>query len=291
MKLLKFVAISMLFVCIPSLANIEIEDDLGNKQVFSEHATRIVSLSPHITELLFSIGAGEQIVAVSDYSNYPKAASALPKVSGYQSINIEAILYLQPDVIVAWPKANPDNALAKLEKFGIPVLFSEPKSHQDIIDNLIWMGELSGKEQQARFLTEKMQQELESLRQNYQSKRPVNVFYQLSHAPLMTQNKDAFIHKAIELCGGVNIFADLPVLAPIVDAEAVIQRNPEVILASSADGQLPVGMERWKDLSFLDAAKAGALYGLPADLMHRPTARFFEGTKKMCELIDQARTN
>ena len=289
MRSVTFVSLLLLFFSAGTALAFTVKDDLGEEYEFDVPVQRIISLSPHITELLFSIGAGDSVIGVSDYSDYPDAAKKLPRVSSYQTMNVEAILVMQPDVIIAWPSSNSQKALEQLQAFGIPVLFSNPNSHQEIIDNLRWMGKLVGKEAFANRLAKQKEEQIQQLFNQYASKKTVSLFYQISFNPLMTQNKTAFINQAIELCGGENLFADLPALSPVLDREAVIERDPEMIFASVSNNHVTQALEYWQSLPFLTAVKNEHLYLLPADLMHRPTLRFFEGTRKMCELIDQAR--
>ncbi|MDF1762100.1 MAG: cobalamin-binding protein [Oleibacter sp.] len=278
--------ITMITTTNTSVADI-IEDRHGNSYDIHTPVNRIVSLSPHITELLFSLNAGDKIVATTDYSNYPPAAQKIPVIGGYQGINVEAILALQPDVVIAWPDANPHRVIEQLKALNIPVFISAPKNHQDILDDILWMAELSGTQALGKLLLVEAQSRLAKIK-SYQDKAPVNVFFQLGDQPLMSQNSDTFIHQAIVMCGGRNLFADSPAPAPLVSEEAVIQADPQIIIASAKTGNQQ-WQQRWLRYPSMQAVANKHLYSIDPDETHRPSLRFFDGTLMLCERIDRAR--
>lgn len=252
-------------------------------QTVAEPAHRIVSLSPHITEMLFAIGAGPQVIAVDEASDHPPAALALPRVANYQSLNLERILALRPDLILAWRSAQ-QLQVQPLLRLGIPIAYSEPLRLRDLARELEYLGELSGHRQQALAQARHYLQQLEALERHYQDARPVSVFYQLGSAPLMSTNDGTWIGQAIRLCGGVNLMADSPAPYPQLNAEFVLARDPEVILASSEQE-----LALWRRWPALRAVQQDRLLTVDADLLHRVTPRTPEGIRQLCRQLDRAR--
>lgn len=284
--------ILLAIVCLPFIsfaAECTLSDDTGKWFTPDSIPTRVVSLSPHITELVFSLGSGEQLVAVSDYSDYPAAAEALPKAGGYGSLSAEILLSLKPDLILAWPDKVSAPVLSQLESLGFSVLRSDPRTYQDIANNLRWMGCALGHEETAEILAETVEQRVASLRSKYSERRPLRVFFQLGGKPIMSQNRSTFIHQAIELCGGVNLFADAQAMAPLVNEEAVVALDPEVIITADDGTGQPAWLQSWRRFPGLSAVANEQIYAINADRLFRPTLRFMEGTEELCELIDQAR--
>ncbi|MHA6962785.1 cobalamin-binding protein [Zobellella denitrificans] len=249
----------------------------------AEPARRIVSLSPHITEMLFAIGAGPRVVAVDEASDYPPAALALPRIANYRSLNLERILALQPDLVLAWRSAQ-QVQVQPLLRLGIPVAYSEPLRLQDLAEELIYLGALTGQRRQARAVAAHYLQQLDALAQRYQGVRPVSVFYQLGSAPLMSVNDGTWMGQAIRLCGGVNVMADSPAPYPQLNAEFVLARDPEVILASNEQE-----LALWRQWPALRAVQGERLLTVDADLLHRFTPRTPEGIRQLCRQLDRAR--
>ncbi|MBL1378995.1 cobalamin-binding protein [Zobellella sp. CGMCC 1.18722] len=257
--------------------------ELHADEARAEPARRIVSLSPHITEMLFAIGAGPQVIAVDEASDYPVAVTPLPKVANYRSLNLEQILALQPDLIVAWRSAQ-HLQVQPLIHLGIPVAYSEPLRLRDLADELEYLGELSGHRQQARAQARHYLQQLEALERHYRDARPVSVFYQLGSTPLMSANEGTWVGQAIRLCGGTNIMAASTAPYPQLNAELVLARDPEVILASS-DEELAL----WRRWPSLQAVQKARLLTVDADLLHRFTPRTPEGIRQLCRQLELAR--
>ena len=250
----------------------------------SPPALRIISLAPHITELLFAIGAGEQVIAVDDASDYPAPATALPKVANYRSLNTERILALSPDLIVAWGTAQ-RQVVQPLVQLGIPVFFSAPATFADLSGELRQLGELTGHQPTAAIVIQQFEQQLAELRLEYQGRSPLTVFYQISDAPLMSANGSTWMSQAVELCGGINIMADSLAPYPQVNAEQVLANNPEVIIAAHA-----AELEHWQQWPALSAVANQQLLTIDATLLHRFTPRSTQGIRQLCEQLDKART-
>ena len=279
--------ILLLPVCVFSQV-IKVTDDAGVQVELKQPAQRVISLSPHITELLYAAGAKEKIIAAVDYSNFPPEAENLPRVgSGYQ-LDLEAITGLKADLIVGWESGNNPAQLEQLKKMGFKLYLSEPKNLRGIAKNLRDLGALLGNKTNADQQADDFLAELEKLETENNSRIKPKVFYQVWDKPLFTVNGKHMISRVIELCGGENIFKELTALSPQVDIEAIIARNPQLIIAGLSK-ERESWLSDWKKWTSIDAVKNNQLYGINADLIVRQTPRILLGAKKMCEQIAQAR--
>lgn len=287
--MMKIVWCLTLFFFSASVQALTLTDDSGQAVRLSAPAQRIITLTPHATELMFAVGAGQQVVGAVDYSDYPAAAETIPRVGGYSGLNIEAILALQPDLIIYWPEGNPAREIQRLQQLKLPLYASDPNSFSDIMQSLRRFGELSGHPRQGVAAAQAFQQRLSSLQQRYQQTRPVRVFYQVWHQPLVTQSGDTFISRVLELCGGENIFANLPMRSPQISEEAVLAENPDVIIASGMAAERPEWLDHWRRYAHLNAVKHNHLYHVHPDLLHRPTPRLLDGAEQVCGILEQVR--
>ncbi len=268
-------------------ASITVQDDLGQNVTLPQPARRIVSLAPHVTELLYAAGAGEQIVGASNHSDYPPQAARLPKLGGYNALDLERIASLKPDLIVAWHSGNKPLQLARLRSLGIPVFESQPADFGMIASSLERLGQLAGTEAIAQGAATAFRARWQQLETQYRDRTPVSVFYQIWSQPLMTLNGQHMVSSVLRLCGGRNIFADLPQLAPTVSVEAVVAADPQVILTAGDARDQP--LERWKAFSRLRAVRDGQLHTVNADWLNRAGPRVLEAAQEVCGKLDQAR--
>ncbi len=250
-------------------------------------SVRIVSLAPHITELVFTAGAGDALVGVVEYSDFPEAAKALPRIGDAFQLDLERIVQLKPDYVLAWRSGNPAHGLEKLRSLGLKVITFEPDGFDSIASELKRIGEITGTQQQADAAAADFLDALAGLRQQYSDQAKVRVFYQISAQPIFTVNGAHVISDAIELCGGTNVFADLEMLAPAVDLEAVLIRDPELIVfgASFADD----ARRQWGRLGDLSANRLGGLRELPGAYLSRASTRMLTGVKSLCTFIHETR--
>lgn len=250
---------------------------LTSENHHSPPAKRIVSLAPHITELLFAIGAGDQVIATDEASDYPLAAQALPKVANYRSLNTERILSLAPDLIVAWGSAQ-QQAVQPFVQLGIPVFLSAPANFNALSTELRQLGELTGQQANADNVIRAYEQKLAELKEQYQHLTPLTVFYQIAEAPLMSANGSTWMSQAVTLCGGINIMADSLAPYPQVNAEQVLAKDPDVIVASD-----PGALNHWQQWPQLSAVANQQLISVEANLLHRFTPRSMEGIQQLCQ--------
>lgn len=264
-----------------------VDDDL-NTVALEQPAQRIISLAPSMTELLYSLGAGDRIVGVMAHSDFPPEARALPVVGHHDLLDMEGILALRPDLIVAWRSGNPRASLQRLRDLGLTVYVAEPESLESVASHLQRLGKLSGQQALGNMLADTFVDQLASLEMSYAGSTPVNVFYQVWHAPMISVGGAELINDMITLCGGRNIFSDLPV-GPRVDTESVIGRNPDVIIASGSDATYPQWLDDWKRWPGINAVANNHLYSIPPDLVQRHSLRALQGVRQMCEHINRAR--
>jgi len=270
-------------------AEVVVTDDTGATLRLKEPARRIVSLSPHVTETLFAAGAGGKLVGTVEYSDFPAAAKALPRIGGYERLDVEAIVARKPDLAIGWVSGNSSAHIAKLRALGIPVFLAEPERIDDVAVALQRYGELAGTEAVARPAAEAFRARLRDLRQRYGTRPPVRTFYQLWSQPLMTVGGAQVISHVIELCGGTNVFANLKPLAPSVSVEAVVVANPEVIVASGMDEARPAWLDDWRRWKSITAVQRDNLNFIPPDIIQRHTPRLVEGAARLCEQLETAR--
>lgn len=267
-----------------ALAAVSAVDSDGRRISLDAPAQRIVSLAPHVTEQVFAAGAGSKLVGVSEYSDYPEAAKALPRVASAGTVSIEMVLALKPDLVVAWRLEATAAALARLESLGVPVFYSEPRRLAHIPAMIEALGELAGTGAVAKPLAASLRNELARLDAAYRGRRQVSVFYQIADKPLMTLGGGHFVSDAITLCGGRNVFADATSLAPVVNVESVLATDPEAILGTRDEWHA-----YWRRFPGLRAVRAGNLYTVPVNEMHRHGPRAIAATRLLCQRIEEAR--
>ncbi len=277
-----------LLLAAPAVAGC-VEDDHGNTVCPDQPPQRIISLSPGGTELLFSAGAGNKLVAVSAWSDYPPEAAELPQVGDSNMLDLEAIVAFEPDLVVAWVDGNSASQLAKIEALDIPVFWLQPRTFEDIASAVQRLAVLTGRKATGETRAEDFLTAIGQLRARYRDVRPVRVFYQVWHEPLMTINDEELIGRAIQLCGGDNVFGHLPRLVPRISTEAVLEANPEAILSGGEDSEDRRWLERWRQYPELTAVERDHLFLVPPSLIQRPTLRMLEGTRHLCQTLEQAR--
>lgn len=256
-------------------------DDVGQALEFARPPQRIVSLAPHLTELLFAVGAGAQLVGVDSASDFPAAALALPRVGDASRISFERVLALKPDLVIVWVGGNRAADIHGLKKMGVPLLHTEATRLDDVARLLRMLGQTSGHAEQGEAAAQDYSTRLRAL-QVRDGRQPVAVFYQVWDRPLMTLGGTHWISDALALCGARNVFADLRALAPVVSREAVLRRAPDLIVSGS-DAADP--RRDWRRFDRLPAVRNRAFVRVDADLLHRPTPRLVEGVAGLCAAL------
>ncbi|EKG85218.1 periplasmic binding family protein [Vibrio paracholerae HE-16] len=246
-------------------------------------AERIISLAPHATEIAYAAGLGDKLVAVSEYSDYPPQALELERVANHQTINIEKILTLKPDLIIAWPAGNPPRELAKLRQLGFTIYDSQTKTLDEIADNIEALSHYSANPEVGQKAAHDFRQRLQDLRTQYASNQPIRYFYQLSEKPIITLAQGHWPSEVFSLCGGVNIFADSEVPYPQVSIEQVLVKQPQVIFTSEhaiANGHM---WRAWQ--AELSAVQNNQVWALNADWLNRPTPRTLDAVEQVCTYL------
>ena len=256
--------------------------------VQEKYPQRIVSLSPHTTELIFAAGAGDRLIGVSAYSDYPEEAKALPIVASSQQINIETILALEPDLIIYWQQGNSAADIKQLKKFGIPVYASKTGGLDDIATQIQRLGKILGTQSIANPVSDQYRQALAALRAKYAHNPKQDLFYQVWPTPLMTVANDPWLREQFELCGFNNVFNDSPVPYPVINIEQVLVKQPAVIVAGTVND---AELAQWQTWQSIPAVKHGNLFRINPDVSHRFSPRVIQGITTLCEIALQAQQN
>jgi vitamin B12 transport system substrate-binding protein len=250
---------------------------------------RIVALAPHIVENLFAIGAGDQIVGTVEYADFPDAANKIPRLGGHQGIQIEKLLALKPDLVLAWKTGSKADDLALIERMGIKVSYSEANDVEKVPQELLRLGKLTGREDAAKHAANTFQRQLALIKAKQQGKANVAVFYQLWPQPMMTVSKNTWINQLIEICQGSNVFANSQTDYPLISIENVIVAKPEVIILPEEKSNTKQPVIAWHEWPEVPAVKHNQFIRVDADLLHRFTTRMLVGLDDMCHKIDQSR--
>jgi iron complex transport system substrate-binding protein len=250
---------------------------------------RIVSLAPHLTELVFAAGAGERIVATVEYSDYPQAALAIPRIGDAFRIDFERLLAMKPDIVLAWDTGTPVQTIERIRALGLRVETITTLELAHVPLALRQLGELVGTQGSANQAAEHFEKQIAQLRAEHEGRPTVSVFLQINDRPLYTVNRKHVISEVAALCGGKNVFAALTDLAPTIGIEAVIAANPQAIV--STDDTVPDAAERWRRWQAVTAVRVGNVFTLSSDDLTRATPRLVNGARAMCRALDTARQN
>ncbi len=273
------------FAPVAPAAAIRVVDDSGATIELPRPARRIISLSPHATELLFAAGAGDRLVATVDTSDFPPAARSIERVGNVSSIDLERVVALEPDLVVVWHQGTPARQVAALERLHLPVLRDGPARLDDVAASIERLGLLAGTGEIASRVASDYRRGLAELRGRHADRDRVDTFVQIWDKPLMTVNDRHVISDLLATCGGRNVFGALAPLVPQVDAEAVLAADPEVILTTSGRA----GAAQWAAWPSLRAVTRGNIVAADPDLLTRHTPRLLDGARQVCDLLERAR--
>jgi iron complex transport system substrate-binding protein len=251
------------------------------------HPPRILSLAPNLTEIAYAAGAGGLLVGTVDYSDYPAAAQRVPRVGDAWRVDTERVLALRPDVVLAWATGTPQATVSQLRRLGLNVVEVQTQRLADIPVALRRVGQLAGTGTIAGEAAREFDARVAGQRALYANRAPVTAFIQIDDDPLYTVNGRHVISEIVELCGGRNVFDDLPQLAPAISAEAVLAADPQLILTT--DDTITDPLAQWQRWPRLQAVAAGTVYALPSDLVTRASPRLAEGVAVTCAAIERAR--
>ena len=266
---------------------VHVIDARGTTLRLPHPAQRIVTLAPNLTELVFAAGAGDRLAGVARFSDYPPAARRLPVVSDALQVDLERLLVLRADLVLAWQGGTPPDVIARLERAGLPVFVAGASGLDDIARNITVIARVAGTMAAAAPAREAFDADLRALRARRHEGAPVRVFYEIWDRPLMTVNKAHLISEIITLCGGVNVFAGLGGLTPEVSREALLATRPDIVLGGSSADTPAAFAARWAALP--PPFNSWIARHLPADLIQRPTPRIVEGARRLCTHLDALR--
>jgi len=271
-----------------SSAEITLSQANGETLTLPEPADRIITLAPNLAELIFAAGAGEHLKAVVEYSNFPARVAQIPRVGDAFRIDLERIIQLGPDLVIAWSSGNPQTALQKLEQLGIKVWQVEITRPEEIADIVESMSRAAGTQLKGEAMARQLRDQLADLEQRNAGKAPLDYFYQIAPRPLYTINAQHIISHSLAVCAGRNVFSDLPTLAPQISRESVIMANPQVMIAPKTPDD-PAALLTWQDWPQLQAVKNGNMLYLPADEISQATPRLLDSIDLACKLLDEVR--
>lgn len=266
-----------------------VTDDADREVCLSESAQRIVVLSPGATEIAFAAGAGDQVVGVVNYSDYPEEAKDIDSVGSHTRIDLEKLLSLEPDLIVAWVTGNPEEQTRRLEELDKTLYFMEPHDFESIATSMERIAALAGTSDAGDAEAQRFRDGIDALRERHQDDDPVRVFYQVWDEPLMTINGEHFIHEVLSLCQGENVFADLSRMVPRIDTESVLEADPEAIIAGGMGEENREWLDHWEQFDRMTATARDNLFFVPPSIVQRPTPRLLEGGEAICERLEEAR--
>lgn len=286
---MKFLAYVALILVIYSATNVQASDIKQNGEQFIAPAPRIIALAPHIVEMLFAIGAGQQIIATTDHTDYPAAATKIPKIGTSSRIQLERVIELQPDLIIAWKSGNPSDELARIKQLGFNVIYSQPDSFEDVAKELKLFGQLTGHSDKAKSLADKFLIDLANIKQQFANKAEIIGFYEVWSRPLTTIASGSWPQQFLDICGITNPFAQGRVHYPQVSIEQVLQANVDVIIQPLARKQADENSYNWQKWPVLPAVKHQQMITIDADVIHRMTTRSLGALLDLCQQAEESR--
>ncbi|MDR6165542.1 cobalamin-binding protein [Pseudomonas fluorescens] len=241
---------------------------------------RVVSLAPSLTEIVVELDSADLLVGVLDAGERPAAIADVPSVGRYGQLDMERLLSLKPDLLLLWPGSVGAGQRDQLKRLNIPTFIAEPHTLTQLAAQIEAIAEQLGRPERGAKRAAELRAQLEGMRQRYQRDVPLRVFYQVWDKPLYTVGGGQIISDALEVCGARNVFADLDLPAPQVSIEAVLQRDPEVIVVGD---QAQLGA--WKVWPQVAAVRQGRLLLVTDKGLERPSGQMISATAKLCQLI------
>ena len=287
--LLNIVVFCGLGISQSSIASITLLQANGDSLTLPGPAKRIITLAPNLAELVFAAGAGGSLKAVVEYSNFPEQVAQIPRVGDAFRIDLERIIELSPDLVIAWKSGNPQTALQKLQQLGFSVWqieITRPEEIADIVENI---SDAAGTQEIGQAVARQLRNKLADLKKQNADKIPVSFFYQIAPRPLYTVNSQHIISRSLAICGGNNVFSDLSALAPQISRESVIIANPQAMIAPKTSDD-PPALLVWQDWPQLQAVQNNTMLYLPADEISQATPRLLDSIDLACKLLDETRS-
>lgn len=293
MSLILLIRCCLLYlVSLPAGAQVSVNDATGAAVTLAGPAQRIITLTPHAAELVYAAGAGDRIVGVSAYTDRPAGAEKLPQVGDAMRTDRERIVALRPDLVIAWASGSAQSEVAALKRLGFPVYLSNPADLDDVATELEAIAKLTGTTEEAGRAIKAYRGHLAYLRASYADRGHLRVLYLISPWPPFTVSPKHIISQALALCGGETVFPKLDMPAAQVSVESIIARRPEVMIFGLSRGHdMAQVRQDWAGIDAIPAVHNGHLYGIDADLLHRPVPRLLEGVEQLCDTLDHVRSD
>ena len=252
----------------------------------ADQSPRIVALAPNLAELVHAAGAGGQLVGVVAHSDFPAGVTELPQVGDAFRIDYEALRQLRPDIVMTWESGTPQPVVDRLTALGFNVAAFEPRRLDDIPAEIERIGVLAGTREFASREAARLRAEISALRQQHAGDQRLTVFYQISANPWFTVSGEHVISEVLDICGGDNVFATVPGIAPAVSLEAILRSDPDVVIAGAYDAGWVDDWQQWQTVT---AVANGALYSVNPDYVNRATPRLLQGAAEICTALEAAR--
>lgn len=268
-------------------------DEMGRTVAIVKNPGRIVSLAPNITETLFALGLDKEIAGVTVFSDYPAAAGKKPKVGSFVNLSLEKIVSLSPDLVIATANGNRKKSMLKLESMGIPIYVIRPEGFRDIFKTIVNIGRITGKEDVATALVDKLQQRVHRVRSMVGSLKKPRVFFQIGIDPIVSVGRDTIHNRLITLAGGINILGDVAIEYPRISIEKIIMHRPDIIIISSMKrgGKFTREKNKWSMWKDIPAVKSGRIHLIDSDLTDHFSPRIVDGLEELFRIIHPERNN
>lgn len=260
------------------------------ESIIENNSIRVITLSPHLAEMLFNLGALNTLVGVSAYTDFPEELKNLPNIGDAFVLDIEKITILEPDIILAWESGTPRNIVDELVNLGFKVKIIKSKTLEDIASSILLLGDVVGKKNEAKKIANEFKTSIKYLKDTFQKKKKLKVFFQIDEKPIFTIGGSHFISELINICGGINIFSDVKQTAPSISEESVVSRDPEVIFSRDLASN-KMKLKIWEKFDNMSAIKLDNLFYLNARELERPTSGLVNAGKEICSKLEQARSN
>lgn len=266
------------------------ENSKKEESIIENNSIRVITLSPHLAEMLFNLGALNTLVGVSAYTDFPEELKNLPNIGDAFVLDIEKITILEPDIILAWESGTPRNIVDELVNLGFKVKIIKSKTLEDIASSILLLGDVVGKKNEAKKIANEFKTSIKYLKDTFQKKKKLKVFFQIDEKPIFTIGGSHFISELINICGGINIFSDVKQTAPSISEESVVSRDPEVIFSRDLASN-KMKLRIWRKFDNMSAIKLDNLFYLNARELERPTSGLVNAGKEICSKLEQARSN
>lgn len=265
------------------------DNNASDKSLVDNNKPSIIALAPHIVEMLYEVGAGEQIIGTTAFADYPQQATKIPRIGNYVRLQLERVIELQPDLIIAWKSGNPSDDLARLKQLGFTIAYSQPHTFSDIAAEMRHFAKLSGHTQQGEKVALQFEQELAKIKQTYQNKEKISGFYELWSRPLTTVAKGSWPQQFLKICQVNNPFEQAATPYPQINIEQLLPEEVALIIQPLSVNQKEREAFNWQDWPIIPAVKNNQIIQPDADALHRMTGRSLTALKDLCQAIDKTR--